>query len=134
MKQGPKRVAVEVENVQVGLKLGPNMDSQPSIRRSSRKKEDKSYVEIPDSMIEINESRGHNNGPLSCKDRGFSQNSISGGAAALSNGDVEMESEDEVRPDHCLYQTERTKSARPMMQRQRSVDVRFDIDRPSTCK
>ena len=99
MKQGPIRVAVEVEKVQVGLKLGPNMDSQPSIRRSSRKKEDKSYVEIPDSMIELTDSRGHNNGPLSCKDKGFSQNSTSGGATALSNGDVEMESEDDDDED-----------------------------------
>ena len=99
MKQGRKRVAVEVEKVQVGLKLGPNMDSTPQIRRSSRKKEDKSYVELPDSMIDIAESRGHNNGPLSCKDRGFSQNNSDGGAIGLSNGDVEMESEDDDDED-----------------------------------
>jgi len=99
LKQGPKRVAVEVEKVQVGLKLGPNMDSTPQIRRSSRKKEDKSYVELPDSMIDIAESRGHNNGPLSCKDRGFSQNNSDTGAIGLSNGDVEMESEEDDDED-----------------------------------
>ena len=86
---------MEVEKAQVGPKLGTNMDTSPSIRRSSRKKEDKSYVELPDSMIDIAESRGHNNGPLSCKDRGFSQNNTDKGAAGLSNGDVEMESEEE---------------------------------------
>ena len=50
-------------------------------------------------MIELTDSRGHNNGPLSCKDKGFSQNSTSGGATALSNGDVEMESEDDDDED-----------------------------------
>ena len=99
MKKRPKRVEVEVENVQVGLKLGPNMDPAAPIRRSSRKKEDKSYVEIPDSMIEMTESRAHNNGPVSCKDRGFSQNISGGGGVGLSNGDVEMESEEDDDED-----------------------------------
>ena len=85
---------MEVDKVKVGHKFGHNMESHAPIRRSSRKKEDKSYVEIPDSMIELTDSRGHNNGPSSCKDGGFSQNMSGGGATGLSNGDVEMESEE----------------------------------------
>ena len=90
---------MEVDKVKVGHKFGPNMDPPPPIRRSSRKKEDKSYVEIPDSMIELADSRGHNNGPSSCKDGGFSHDVSGEGAMALTNGDVEMESEEDDDED-----------------------------------
>ena len=116
MNRGLKGVAVEVENVPVGLKLGPNMDSAAPIRRSSRKKEDKSYVEIPDSMLEITESKGHTNGPLSFKElTGYGQNNTGGGATVLSNGDVEMESEDDDDEDLPLLPLPKVRKLKMLM-------------------
>ena len=87
---------MEVDEYKVGLKLGHNMDGP---RRSSRRREEKSYVEIPDSMIELAESRHQNDASLSCKDRGMVHSASGGGAVGLSNGDVEMESEDDDDED-----------------------------------
>ena len=87
---------MEVDEFKVALKLGHNMDAP---RRSSRRREEKSYVEIPDSMIETIDSTHRNDASLSCKDKGMVHSSSGGGAVGLSNGDVEMESEDDEDED-----------------------------------
>ena len=80
----------------MGHKFGQKMDGS---RRSIRKREDKSYVEINDSMVELDNSKRRNNGPSCMKVGGSGHGTSIGGSVALSNGGVEMESEDDDDED-----------------------------------
>ena len=65
-------------------------EMESSRRRSLRKREEKSYVESPDLIFE-EEGSSHNKG------RGQALK-VATAATVLSNGDVEMESEDDDEP------------------------------------